>query len=210
VLQAASFVENSLQATSKTSYSKLQADFVKMPGQTVRSAAKNMSKGARAKASKNARRVEAALNHELDYTTYGKVTKALGNKMFMVAKTDKGEHLAHIRGKMARINAGDVVLLNERDYETRQGSSGAVYDIVAVFAAKDISKLIRTEVIPAWMSGRADADEGTTLEDLFDYDAASDDEEEDGHDKKNKKSHRKAGKNAVDEASDSDVDVDAI
>jgi translation initiation factor IF-1 len=180
-----------------------------MPGQTVRSAAKNMSKGARAKASKNARRVEAALNDELEFVTYGKVSKALGNKMFMVTKTDKGEHLAHIRGKMARINAGDVVLLNERDYETRGSSSGAVYDIVAVFAAKDISKLIRTEVIPGWMSGRGETSDGTALEDLFEYEAASDDEDEDGHDKKDKKSHRKAGKNAV-TADDDDVDIDAI
>jgi len=171
-----------------------------------------MSKGARAKASKNARRVEAALHDELTYITYGKITKALGNKMFMATKTDKGEHLCHIRGKMARINVGDVVLLNERDYESRQGGTAAVYDIMAVFELKDISKLIRTEVIPAWMSGRGETSDGTALEDLFDYEVAPEEEDEDGHDKKDKKSHRKAGKSAAGGAgdSDADVDVDAI
>lgn len=176
-----------------------------MPGVTARSAAKNMSKGARAKASKNARRVEAALNDELEYTTYGKVTKALGNKMFMATKTDKIEHLCHIRGKMARINVGDVVLLNERDYETRHSATSAVYDIMAVFSAKDISKLIRTEVIPVWMSGHGDTASAAALEDLFEYEAAEEEDEE--HDKKDKKSHRKATKVATD---DEDVDVDAI
>jgi translation initiation factor IF-1 len=144
-----------------------------MPGVTARSAAKNMSKGARAKANKNERRVAAALNEGLDYTTYGKITKALGNKMFLAIKADNAEHLCYIRGKMTRISVGDVVLLNERDYETRQGSSCAVYDIMAVFATKDISKLIRTEVIPIWMSGRT-ASDGMTLEDLFDYDDIND------------------------------------
>ena len=183
-----------------------------MPGVTARSAAKNMSRGARAKAAKNDRRVEAALTDEIPYTTYGKITKALGNKMFLCNKTDRGEHLCHIRGKMARIEVGDVVLLNERDYESRQGGSAAVYDIMAVFAPKDINKLIRTRVIPSWMSrGAMEADEGDGLHDLFDYEEPEKKEdEEEGHDKRNKKNHRLQGKNAVDEASDSDVDIDRI
>jgi translation initiation factor IF-1 len=184
-----------------------------MPGVSARSATKNMSRGARAKAAKNDRRVAAALSEEIPYTTYGKITKCLGNKMFLCNKTDKGEHLCHIRGKMARIEVGDVVLLNERDYETRQGSSAAVYDIVAVFAPKDISKLIRTQVIPAWMSRSAeDGDEGDDLHDLFDYEGEEEEKKkgEEHHDKKDKKNHRLQGKNAVDEASDSDVDIDRI
>ena len=182
-----------------------------MPGVTARSAAKNMSRGARAKADKNTRRVNAALNDELDFTTYGKVTKALGNKMFMATKTDRREHLCHIRGKMARISAGDIVLLNERDYESRQGSSEAVYDIVAVFSARDISRLIKARTIPSWMSRTGDdGDEGNELHDLFDYEEGEEEDDDDTKSKKDKKNHRLQSKNAVAEASDSDVDIDRI
>jgi len=181
-----------------------------MPGQTVRSAAKNVSKSGRAKLAKNARRVEAAVNDELDFCTYGRITKTLGNKMFNVIITDKREHLAHIRGKMARINVGDVVLLNERDYESRAGTSDAVYDIMAVFDKKDISRLVKSKMIPSWLaSTKSDGADGVELHDLFDYEESDSESEEDddAHNKKNKKSHRKAGKNAVDEASDSDAEV---
>jgi translation initiation factor IF-1 len=184
-----------------------------MPGITARSAAKNTSKSGRAKAAKNARRVEAALNDELDFCTYGKITKALGNKMFMVINTDRAEHLSHIRGKMARIGVDDVVLLNIRDYESRVNSTSEVYDIVAVFSPKDIHRLIKSKTIPSWMNAKGAADaEGDELHDLFDYEGGSDSEsdEDDGPSKKDKKNHRKAGKNAIDEASDSDVDIDRI
>lgn len=178
-----------------------------MPGQTVRSAAKNVSKSGRAKLAKNARRVEAAVNDDLVGCTYGRVTKCLGNKMFNVLNTDRREHLGHIRGKMARINVNDIVLLNERDYESRAGSSAEVYDIVAVFEKKDIARLIKSHLMPSWLAGVSD-DGGDGLHDLFDYgESESDDEDEDGHNKKDKKSHRKAGKNAIDVASDSDAEI---
>jgi translation initiation factor IF-1 len=183
-----------------------------MPGVTARSAAKNTSKSGRAKAAKNTRRVDAALNDELEFCTYGKITKALGNKMFMVINTKKDEHLSHIRGKMARIGVDDVVLLNIRDYESRTGSNCEVYDIMAVFSPKDIHRLIKSRTIPSWMNAKgADSTDGDELHDLFDYDVdESEDEDEDGPTKKDKKNHRKAGKNAIDEASDSDVDIDRI
>jgi len=187
-----------------------------MPGQTVRSAAKNTSKSSRAKEAKNARRVEAACNDELTDCTYGRITKTLGNKMFMVLDVDKREHLAHIRGKMARINVSDVVLLNKREYESRADTDAAVYDIMAVFAKKDIGRLVRTNRIPAWLaSAKTEGGEGDDGHDLFDYDESESDDE-DGDTKKGKKSHRKAGKNAIDEGSDSDgvpaaeLDIDAI
>jgi translation initiation factor IF-1 len=88
-----------------------------------------MSRGKRASAAKNSRRVEAALCEVLESCTYGRVSKALGNKMFIVINTKKQERLAHIRGKMARVNAGDVVLLNIREYESRTGKDDEVYDI---------------------------------------------------------------------------------
>ncbi len=184
-----------------------------MPGQTVRSAAKNVSKSGRAKLAKNARRVEAAVNDELVGCTYGRITKTLGNKMFNVIDVEKREHLAHIRGKMARIGVNDVVLLNERDYESRAGTAEAVYDIMAVFDKKDIHRLVKTKKIPSWLAGtKIDGGEGEDLHDLFDYEEESESEsdEDDGPSKKDKKNHRKAGKNAIDEASDSDVDIDRI
>ncbi len=191
-----------------------------MPGVSARSAAKNMSRGARAKADKNDRRVLAATTGEIPFTTFGKVVKALGNKMFMVQKTDKLEHLAHIRGKMARVSADDVVLLNERDYETRQGSGGAVFDIIAVFASQDVRKLIKVRTIPGWMGRNAeDGEVDDGLDDLFDDGEESvSSSEEEKHDKRNKKNHRLQGKQASTAgavaagggASDSDVDIDAI
>lgn len=181
-----------------------------MPGVSARSAAKNTSKSGRAKAAKNTRRVDAALNDEIDHCTYGKITKALGNKMFMVINTKKSEHLAHIRGKMARISIDDVVLLNIRDYESRVGSTNEVYDIVAVFSSKDISRLIKSNTIPPWMNAKG-ATEEDDLNELFDYDTESESESGDEeHNKKDKKNHRKTAKIAIDQASDSDIDVNHI
>ena len=182
-----------------------------MPGVTARSAAKNMSKSGRSKEAKNTRRVEAACNNELEGCTYGRITKTLGNKMFNVIDINKREHLGHIRGRMARIAVNDVVLLNIRDYESRVGTADAVYDIMAVFSSKkDIHRLIKGNLIPAWLaSAKGDAVDGDDADFLFDYDESeSESEDEDGHAKKDKKSHRKAGKNAIDEASDSDANAD--
>lgn len=189
-----------------------------MPGQTVRSAAKNQSKSSRAKDAKNARRVEAACNGDLCDCTYGRVIKTLGDKMFNILDVDKREHLAHIRGKMARINVSDVVLLNKREYESRSDTVDAVYDIMAVFAKKDIGRLVRSNLIPRWLaSAKTEGAEGDEAQDLFDFEESdSDSDDEDGDTKKGKKSHRKAGKNAIIESSDSDatpaaeVDIDAI
>lgn len=186
-----------------------------MPGVTARSAAKNMSKTARAKEAKNARRVEAACNDELEGCTYGRITKTLGNKMFNVLDVTKCEHLGHIRGKMARIGVNDIVLLNIRDYETRVGSTDAVYDIMAVFQSKkDIHRLIKAKLIPSWLaSAKGDNVEGEDEDFLFDYEESDEEsDDEDGHAKKDKKTHRKAGKNAVDEADDSDgpINIDDI
>ena len=180
-----------------------------MPGVTARSAAKNMSKSARAKDAKNVRRVEAAIADDLTGCTYGRITRALGNKMFRVFSVDKREHLGHIRGKMARISVNDVVLLNIRDYESRGQSEDAVYDIMAVFSSKkDIHRLIKSDIIPAWLaSATADEDD----DDIFDYSGDSEEDDEDGQDKKDKKSHRNAARGMdVDSDAASDVDIDRI
>ncbi len=144
-----------------------------------------MSRSQRSAAKKNTRRVDAVLNGEIDTCTYGKVTKALGNKMFRVLSVKKTEHLARIRGKMTRVHVDDVVLLNIRDYETRSDSDRAVYDIMAVFGPKDIQRLTKSKTIPAWFTTASDMiekEEEDELHDLFDYSQADDllEEEEEG------------------------------
>ena len=146
-----------------------------MPGQTVRSAEKNVSKSGRAKLAKNARRVEAAVNNDLVGCTYGRVTKTLGNKMFNIIDTERREHLGFIRGKMARVSVNDVVLLNKREYESRAGTDDAVYDIMAVFEKKDVHKLIKSKLIPSWLGSDTTDDNGDGLHDLFDYEESDDD-----------------------------------
>jgi initiation factor 1A len=179
-----------------------------MPGVTARSASKNMSRSKRAAAAKNVRRVDAAMCEVTEYVenaTYGKITKALGNKMFTVLCMDGTEHLGHIRGKMVRITVDDTVLLNIRDYESRSSTKDAVYDIIALFSAKDVHKLIKHNIIPKWMSRSiyAEADEEDGY-DLFDHEAEPEEEGDDGNvAKKDKKDHR-AAKN------DDDVDIDNI
>ena len=136
-------------------------------------ATKSMTRGQRSSAKKNTRRVDAVLSGELSLCTYGKVTRALGNKMFRVLSVKKTEHLARIRGKMTRVNVDDVVLLNIRDYETRAGTDDAVYDIMAVFPPKDVQRLSKTKVVPKWFlqgSDMIEAEEEDELYDLFDYD----------------------------------------
>lgn len=141
---------------------------------------KSMSRGQRSSARKNARRVEAVLGGELTLCTYGKVTRALGNKMFRILSVKKTEHLARIRGKMTRIAVDDVVLLNIRDYETRADTKDAVYDIMAVFPPKDVQRLTKTKTIPKWFlqgSDMLEAEEEDELYDLFDYEQGADDME---------------------------------
>jgi translation initiation factor IF-1 len=163
-----------------------------MPGVTARTAAKNMSKSNRAKAAKNVRRVDAAINDELTDCTYGKITKTLGNKTFRFIGCDKKEGFARIRGKMSRICINDVVLLNVRDYETRANSDEAVYDIMALFSSRDISKLIKNNTIPEWMNTGEKNNDDDDLGIVFDYGEDSEDDEDEDQNrlKKNKKSHR--------------------
>jgi translation initiation factor IF-1 len=123
---------------------------------------------------RNERRVESALGETLTDFTYGRIVKALGNKMFLLLTPDKREHLGHIRGKMSRVVIDDLVLLNVRSYESRVASSKSVFDIMALFSSKDISKLLKAGMIPKWMTLKG-SDEAAE-DDLFDL--GGDDEEE--------------------------------
>lgn len=137
-------------------------------------ASTHMSKSRQTALARNERRVESALGETLTDCTYGRIVKALGNKMFLLLTPDKKEHLGHIRGKMARIAVDDVVLLNVRSYESRAASSKSVFDIMALFSPKDLSKLLKAGMIPKWMTLKgSDEDAG---DDLFDI--GGDDDEE--------------------------------
>lgn len=170
-----------------------------------------MSRRKRAINEKNARRVASVLNDELDLCTYGKVIKACGSKMFVVALDNKKECLAFVRGKMDWISSDNIVLLNIRDYESRSETEDAVYDIVAKFDTRTITKLIKNKTIPTWMTKIGDdADDDSALLDLFDYEEEEEEEEDEegeqetlkaSQDKRNKKTwknnsttgHRRCG-----------------
>ena len=149
-----------------------------MPVVSARSASKNMSKSKRAIVTKNATRVSAAIKHELDGCTFGKVIRACGNKMFIIATKDGREHLAHIRGKMARVTVNDIVLLGEREYESRAGTDKSVFDIMAIFSMKDASKLVKSNIIPSWFTSSVTDTAAVALDDIFDYSVIE--EEQDG------------------------------
>jgi translation initiation factor IF-1 len=145
-----------------------------MPIVTARSTSKNMSKSKRNANHKNKLRIEAALKDELTCCSYGKVKKALGNKMFIIADARNIEYMARIRGKLTRVSTGDIVLLNIREYESRSTTEKAVFDIMAVFSDTDASHLVKSGAIPKWMTSKDE-----TTDDLFDYggnDTDSDDE----------------------------------
>lgn len=188
-----------------------------MPGLTARSAGKNISKSKRSANDKNAIRVDAAINDELEDCTYGKVIKACGNKMFIISDVDKREHLAHVRGKIVRVNLNDVVLLSIREYESRAGTEHAVFDIMAVFTPRDVSRLIKANKLPSWMNIRSsEEDDG---DDIFDYgEGEGDGDDEAGKfNKRNKMSHRKSGvvvhaesDGETGAAADVEIDIDNI
>lgn len=138
-------------------------------------ASTHMSKSRQTAMARNERRVESALGETLTDCTYGRIVKALGNKMFLLLTPDRKEHLGHIRGKMARVAIDDVVLLNVRSYESRVASSKSVFDIMALFSPKDISKLLKAGLIPKWMTLKGSDEEAG--DDLFDIGGGDDEEE---------------------------------
>jgi translation initiation factor IF-1 len=138
-----------------------------MPGNNVRQASKNVSRSKRSALAKNNNRVEAAIRGTLEDCTYGRITKTLGNKTFLLLDANKREHQGHIRGKMARIGVDDIVLLSKREYESRASTDKAIYDIVAVFERKDAAYLIKQGEMPKWMLAMS-SEEGEDG-DIFEY-----------------------------------------
>lgn len=137
-----------------------------MPGLSIHSSKKGLSRSKANQVRKNANRVDSAITGELEGCTFGKIIKAIGNKRFMVYDTLRNERISRIMGSIARISVGDIVLLNEREYETRSGTDKAMYDIVAVFTGKDISRLVKDSLVPSWFT--TGVSEGIE-EDLFDH-----------------------------------------
>lgn len=166
-------------------------------------ASTHMSKSRQTAMARNDRRVESALGETLTDFTYGRIVKALGNKMFLLMTPDKKEHMGHIRGKMARIGIDDIVLLNVRSYESRVESSKSVFDIMALFSSKDIAKLIKAEMIPKWMTAKG-SDEATG-DDLFDI-GCDDEAEFEIFDIVDNGAKKAVGVPSLD---DDDVDIDA-
>lgn len=176
-----------------------------MPGLSARSASKNVSRSANRKAQKNNRVVESTVYGEVEGCTFGKVTKAFGNKTFLIVNAKKREHKGYIRGKMTRVNIGDVVVLGEREFETRSGTEEAIYDIMAVLDKKDVAFLVKNDVVPAWMTSSVDEEAG---DDVFEY------EEEDkgsvASEEEVKTKKRGTAKKTVVVDDDNDIDIDAI
>lgn len=176
-----------------------------MPGLSARSASKNVSRSANRKAQKNNRIVESTVYGEVEGCTFGKVAKAFGNKTFLIVNANKREHKGHIRGKMARVNVGDVVVLGEREFETRARTEEAIYDIMAVLDKKDIGFLVKNGVIPSWMTSSVEEED---CDDVFDYEdeeIGTDMLEEGVKDKK-----RGTAKKATTIVDEDDIDIDAI
>jgi translation initiation factor IF-1 len=204
-----------------------------MPGLTARSAKKNVSKAKNAALTKNAYRIEAAFEEDLEgYCIYGKVLRCNGHRMFTVLNSEMREHLCHIRGnisKACRISVDDVVLLSIRDYETRASSANgvnAVYDIIAQFDTDTVKDLARRKIIPAWMKNKASEANEKKPEGNYEFTNESDDDSEDSvatitvatidkkDTKKDKKKHRSSslagGGGGGGRGDDSDIDIDAI
>lgn len=150
-----------------------------MPGISRNTAVKHMSRTKRVAIAKNEKRTDAAINLNLESCTFGKVSKALGNKMFTIINTEKHEHLAYIRGKMARVETGHVVLLSVREYESRSKSEKAVYDIMGVFTPKQVTQLIKAKQAPAWMLSLPDAEYDDEDSNIFDFDECDKDGDND-------------------------------
>jgi translation initiation factor IF-1 len=136
-----------------------------MPGISVHSSNKNMSKSKRSTIRKNTTRIDAASRGELEGFEYGKIFKTLGNKSFIVIDSNKQQRHAHIRGRLPRIAIDDVVLMSIRDYESRSDTDKAIYDIMALLGKKEVSQFVKSHIIPSWMSSSGDDDH----EELFDY-----------------------------------------
>jgi hypothetical protein len=135
--------------------------------------------------------------------------------MFIISDVDKREHLAHVRGKIVRVNVNDVVLLSIREYESRAGTEHAVFDIMAVFTPRDVSRLIKGNKLPSWMNIRNSEEDD---DDIFDYEEGEGEEGDDAgkYNKRNKVSHRKSGVVVQSDgetgagAADVEIDIDNI
>ena len=124
----------------------------------------------------NKRIVNDILNDSVDQITFGRVTKHLGDRKILVMYTDKKEHIATIRGLLARknvtpITVNDIVILSAREFDSRAGSDEEVFDVVGVLDKKAASQLVKNGRIPKWyMSADVSQIDDDTGVDVFEFD----------------------------------------
>ena len=159
-----------------------------MPGATMKSIKKGVSRVAAARKDANAKMVRAAVEGELEGCVFGRVVKHLGGGNIEVLDADKCQAIGAIRGLLRKrgvtpIAAGNIVLMSPREFESVKPGKKRTYDIVGVLDGAAAAALEKEGAIPTWMVG-AGAVEGSAgaAADGFEFDyagAAAGDEEVD-------------------------------
>jgi translation initiation factor IF-1 len=187
-----------------------------------KAASRPLNRVAQMKAKKNKDLVQDAVNGELFGVLYGRVEKHFGHSRIQVLTADLRTHLATIRNilrnkRATRIETGDVVILQPRDFETSTGpvseegiAADEAFDVVGVMDRKAAKKLQRNGELPGWMTtdqtieqitapkqgggagGAYEDDEGF----YFDYeDDESEGEEDEPEETEEERAHRQAAEN---------------
>ncbi len=124
----------------------------------------------------NRRVVSDVLIENSNDVVFGRVTKHLGDRKILVMYTDKKEHIATIRGLLARKNVtpimvNDIVILTVRDFDTRAGSENEVFDVIGILTKKEASYLVKEGRIPKWyMSADVTQLDDDAVADVFEFD----------------------------------------
>lgn len=125
---------------------------------------RNIIGGKGAKKGKN----ECPLRKEIPFKTvgqeYGRTTKTLGNRRFIVICDDGVERLCNVRGNMRRrvwVSQGDYVLLGLRDYQDKKA------DIIHKYSSNEASKLIKADIIKTLARNDPNPNDCDSADDCF-------------------------------------------
>lgn len=127
---------------------------------------------------RNQKKRAPAANKEVPYKddsgeqAYARVTKILGNGRVMCACEDGGEWQARVRGSMRRrqwVHTNDIVLACKRPYEDNKA------DIVHVYAAADVARMVRMGEMQKIKTGDDVAGAGSGDDDLVEFEIDDDD-----------------------------------